>query len=87
MAANICIIISLLVAGVVNAALIAGQQCTFAATDACFEVCNEALQLHGGYGYLMDYPIERFLRDSRVHQILEGTNEIMRHIVARKELM
>jgi alkylation response protein AidB-like acyl-CoA dehydrogenase len=53
------------------------------ATDACFTVVNEALQLHGGYGYLMDYPIERYLRDVRVHQILEGTNEIMRLIIAR----
>ena len=53
------------------------------ATDACFEICNEALQLHGGYGYLRDYPIERILRDVRVHQILEGTNEIMRVIIAR----
>ena len=42
------------------------------ATDNCFEVCNAALQLHGGYGYLMDYPLERFVRDCRVHQILEG---------------
>jgi alkylation response protein AidB-like acyl-CoA dehydrogenase len=56
------------------------------ATDAGFEICNEALQLHGGYGYLRDYPLERFLRDVRVHQILEGTNEIMRLIVARKLL-
>ncbi|RYG51280.1 hypothetical protein EON67_03695 [archaeon] len=53
------------------------------ATDACFDVCNDALQLHGGYGYLQDYPIERFLRDVRVHQILEGTNQIMSVIVAR----
>ena len=53
------------------------------ATDAGFAIVNEALQLHGGYGYLRDYPIERFLRDVRVHQILEGTNEIMRVIVAR----
>lgn len=53
------------------------------ATDYGFEVCNEALQLHGGYGYLKDYHIERYLRDCRVHQILEGTNEIMRHIVGR----
>lgn len=53
------------------------------ATDIGFEVINQALQLHGGYGYLMDYPIERFLRDTRVHQILEGTNEIMRIIVSR----
>ncbi len=56
------------------------------ATDSGFEVCNEALQLHGGYGYLRDYPIERFLRDVRVHQILEGTNEIMRVIIARRLL-
>lgn len=53
------------------------------ATDTGFKVVNEALQLHGGYGYLRDYPIERYLRDVRVHQILEGTNEIMRMIVAR----
>ncbi len=53
------------------------------ATDASFRICNEALQVHGGYGYLKDYPIERYLRDVRVHQILEGTNEIMRLIVAR----
>ncbi|MBP6893196.1 MAG: acyl-CoA dehydrogenase family protein [Pseudacidovorax sp.] len=56
------------------------------ATDAGFTVCNEALQLHGGYGYLGDFPLERLLRDARVHQILEGTNEIMRLIVARKLL-
>ena len=53
------------------------------ATDAGFHVCNEALQLLGGYGYLKDHPIERYLRDARVHQILEGTNEIMRVIIAR----
>ncbi len=53
------------------------------ATDTGFRVVNEALQLHGGYGYLRDYPIERFLRDVRVHQILEGTNEVMRLIIAR----
>jgi alkylation response protein AidB-like acyl-CoA dehydrogenase len=53
------------------------------ATDAGFAICNEALQLHGGYGYLKDYPVERYLRDARVHQILEGTNEIMRVIIAR----
>lgn len=56
------------------------------ATDHCFNVCNEALQLHGGYGYLNDYPLERWVRDARVHQILEGTNEIMRVIVARRLL-
>lgn len=56
------------------------------ATDAGFNICNDALQLHGGYGYLRDYPLERLLRDSRVHQILEGTNEIMRVIIARRLL-
>ncbi|MDO9472451.1 MAG: acyl-CoA dehydrogenase family protein, partial [Caulobacter sp.] len=49
-----------------------------------FTLCNEALQLHGGYGYLNDYPLERWVRDSRVHQILEGTNEIMRVIISRE---
>ena len=53
------------------------------ATDVSFEVVNGALQIHGGYGYLRDHPIERVLRDVRVHQILEGTNEIMRVIVSR----
>jgi len=53
------------------------------ATDTGFKVVNEALQLHGGYGYVSDYPIERYLRDVRVHQILEGTNEIMRLIISR----
>lgn len=53
------------------------------ATDVGFHICNEALQLFGGYGYLKDVPIERYLRDLRVHQILEGTNEIMRVIIAR----
>ena len=56
------------------------------ATDAGFQICNEALQLHGGYGYLKDFGIERYLRDVRVHQILEGTNEIMRVIIARRLL-
>ncbi len=56
------------------------------ATDAGFKVCNEALQLHGGYGYIREYPLERLMRDSRVHQILEGTNEIMRVIIARRML-
>lgn len=56
------------------------------ATDAGFAVCNDALQLHGGYGYLGEFPLERLVRDTRVHQILEGTNEIMRLIVARKLL-
>ena len=52
-------------------------------TDNCFDVANQALQLHGGYGYLSEYGIEKIVRDLRVHQILEGTNEIMRLIVAR----
>ena len=56
------------------------------ATDAGFQVVNEALQLHGGYGYIREYPLERLLRDARVHQILEGTNEIMRVIIARRML-
>lgn len=56
------------------------------ATDVGFEVANQALQLHGGYGYLAEYGIEKIVRDLRVHQILEGTNEIMRLIVARKLL-
>jgi alkylation response protein AidB-like acyl-CoA dehydrogenase len=64
----------------------AAKYCAMAkryATDKCFEVVNQALQLHGGYGYLQDYPIERILRDLRVHQILEGTNEVMRVIIAK----
>ncbi|WEG08288.1 acyl-CoA dehydrogenase family protein [Microbacterium horticulturae] len=76
------------------AALDAGEpdaalQCAMAkrfATDAGFEVANEALQLHGGYGYLQDYGIEKVVRDLRVHQILEGTNEIMRVIIGREVL-
>ncbi|MEA1672487.1 acyl-CoA dehydrogenase family protein [Nitrospirillum sp. BR 11163] len=56
------------------------------ATDVGFQVCNEALQLHGGYGYIREYPLERYVRDVRVHQILEGTNEIMRLIIARRLL-
>jgi alkylation response protein AidB-like acyl-CoA dehydrogenase len=56
------------------------------ATDIGSSVCNEALQIHGGYGYLKDFPLERLVRDLRVHQILEGTNEIMRVIIARKLL-
>jgi hypothetical protein len=54
------------------------------ATDVCFQIGDEALQLHGGYGYLKDYPLERIVRDLRVHRILEGTNEIMRVITARE---
>ncbi len=64
----------------------ATQLCAMAkrfVTDACFDVANQALQLHGGYGYLSEFGIEKIVRDLRVHQILEGTNEIMRLIVAR----
>ncbi|MHA6288496.1 isobutyryl-CoA dehydrogenase [Maricaulis sp. CAU 1757] len=64
----------------------AAKYCAMAkrfATDTCFDVANQALQLHGGYGYLKDYPVERIVRDLRVHQILEGTNEIMRVIIAK----
>ncbi|WP_373087398.1 acyl-CoA dehydrogenase family protein [Zhongshania sp.] len=57
------------------------------ATDVCFNICNDALQLHGGYGYIKEYPLERHVRDSRVHQILEGTNEIMRVIIGRRLLI
>jgi alkylation response protein AidB-like acyl-CoA dehydrogenase len=53
------------------------------ATDICSEICDKALQIHGGYGYLKDFPLERLVRDLRVHQILEGTNEIMRVIISR----
>jgi alkylation response protein AidB-like acyl-CoA dehydrogenase len=53
-------------------------------TDLCFDICNQALQLHGGYGYIREYAVERYLRDLRVHQILEGTNEIMRLIISRQ---
>ncbi|GMM72273.1 acyl-CoA dehydrogenase family protein [Alteromonas gracilis] len=56
------------------------------ATDVGFNVCNDALQLHGGYGYIKEYPLERHFRDVRVHQILEGTNEIMRVIIGRRLL-
>ncbi len=55
-------------------------------TDTAFEVANQALQIHGGYGYLADYGIEKIVRDLRVHQILEGTNEIMRVIISRQML-
>ncbi|MGP3533882.1 acyl-CoA dehydrogenase family protein [Microbacterium sp. RD1] len=67
----------------------ASARCAMAkrfATDVGFRVANEALQLHGGYGYLRDYGIEKIVRDLRVHQILEGTNEIMRIVVARSVL-
>ncbi|MEL6662874.1 MAG: acyl-CoA dehydrogenase family protein, partial [Pseudomonadota bacterium] len=55
-------------------------------TDTGFKVANEALQIHGGYGYLADYGVEQIVRDLRVHQILEGTNEIMRVIISRDML-
>ena len=54
------------------------------ATDNGSAIVDRALQLHGGYGYLMDYPIERFWRDLRVHSILEGTNQVMRMIIGRE---
>lgn len=57
------------------------------ATDAGFKICDEALQLHGGYGYMKEFPLERHVRDLRVHRILEGTNEIMRLIISRRLLM
>jgi len=57
------------------------------ATDVGFAVCNDALQLFGGYGYIKEYPMERHVRDTRVHQILEGTNEIMRVIISRRMLI
>ena len=68
----------------------AGTYCAMAkrfATDAGFKVCNDALQLLGGYGYLKEYPMERYVRDTRVHQILEGTNQIMRVIISRRMFM
>jgi alkylation response protein AidB-like acyl-CoA dehydrogenase len=64
----------------------AGAACAMAkrfATDLCSKIANDALQIHGGYGYLSEYGIEQIVRDLRVHQILEGTNEIMRVIIAR----
>ena len=72
-----------------NGAPDATMRCAMAkrfATDACFHIVDEALQLHGGYGYIREYAMERYLRDLRVHRILEGTNEIMRVIIARKLL-
>ena len=72
-----------------NRAPDATMRCAMAkrfATDACFRIVDEALQLHGGYGYIREYGMERYLRDLRVHRILEGTNEIMRVIIARKLL-
>ncbi|ANB99843.1 acyl-CoA dehydrogenase family protein [Vibrio parahaemolyticus] len=56
------------------------------ATDVSFQICDQALQIYGGYGYIKEYPMERYFRDVRVHQILEGTNEIMRLIIARRLL-
>jgi alkylation response protein AidB-like acyl-CoA dehydrogenase len=54
-------------------------------TDACYDVADRALQLHGGYGYLSEYGLEKIVRDLRVHRILEGTNEIMRVVIGRAE--
>lgn len=69
-----------------NRAPNAGMKCAMAkrfATDLCSKIANDALQVHGGYGYLADYQVERIVRDLRVHQILEGTNDIMRVIISR----
>lgn len=66
-----------------NAAVFSAMAKRFA-TERCFAICDDALQLHGGYGYLEDYPISQFVRDSRVHRILEGTNEVMQIIIARE---
>ena len=54
------------------------------ATDACFDAANAALQVYGGYGYLKEYGAEQTVRDLRVHCILEGTNEVMRHVISRE---
>merc|ERR550519_3009106 len=65
------------------------QLCSMAklfATDNCFDIVNTALQMHGGYGYLKDYPVEQFLRDIRVNQILEGTNQVMQILISRAVL-
>lgn len=56
------------------------------ATDLCFNICNEAIQIFGGYGCTQDYPVERLMRDARVHQVVEGTNEIMKLVISRKIL-
>ncbi|XP_012304570.1 isobutyryl-CoA dehydrogenase, mitochondrial isoform X3 [Aotus nancymaae] len=56
------------------------------ATDECFAICNQALQMHGGYGYLKDYAVQQYVRDSRVHQILEGSNEVMMMLISRSLL-
>lgn len=72
-----------------SGSLDAGTYCAMAkrfATDMGFQACLDAQQIYGGYGYLKDYPLERLVRDTRVHQILEGTNEIMRVIIARQLL-
>jgi len=56
------------------------------ATEDCFRICDEAMQLHGGYGYLKDYKVQQYFRDARVHRILEGTNEVMKIIISRDML-
>jgi len=73
---------NMLDAGVADAGVACAKAKRFA-TDTCSQIANDALQLHGGYGYLADYQVERIVRDLRVHQILEGTNEIMRMIIGR----
>lgn len=63
-----------------NSAPLAVPLCSMAklsATDKCFDICNQALQLHGGYGYLKDYAVQQYMRDCRVHQILEGNDEVI----------
>ena len=66
--------------------LVAAQDCLLLFHEAT-AVCNEALQIFGGYGYIQEYPLERYVRDVRVHQILEGTNEIMKMIIGRRMIM
>ncbi|KAJ3355107.1 Acyl-CoA dehydrogenase [Entophlyctis luteolus] len=68
-----------------NAAAVCAMAKAYA-TEECFQICDDAVQIHGGYGYLNDYPVGQYLRDLRVHRILEGTNEVMRMIVAREIL-
>ena len=72
-----------------NGSPTASAMCALAkmeATEKCYNACDRALQLHGGYGYLKDYPVQQCWRDSRVHMILEGTNQVMRMLVSRNVL-
>ena len=61
--------------------------CKLFASELCVKISNEAVQIFGGYGYIQEYPLERHVRDVRVHQILEGTNEIMKMIIGRRMIM